>query len=70
MRRVVARVALLLCAALSLVGCCVIPSFWNSSSNRSYDLNLGKIGTGEQVITSPNEGTPWQGDAVEQKFGR
>ena len=34
-----------------------------------YDADLSKIGTGQQVISSPNEGTPWQGDRLEKSFG-
>ncbi|HET6328681.1 MAG TPA: hypothetical protein VFG04_28615 [Planctomycetaceae bacterium] len=66
MRRSLWHAALVLVAVSCLSGCF---SFWSSSSNRSYDVDLGKLGSGEQVIASPNEGKPWQGDAMEHSWG-
>jgi hypothetical protein len=60
-----------LCLAIcvwSLSGCCIL-SFWSSASNAALNLDLGKIGTGEQAVSSPNAGQPWQGDKVEKATG-
>jgi hypothetical protein len=68
MRQRLWQAALVVCAIPCLSGC--VFSFWESNANRSYDVDLGKLGSGEQVISSPNEGKPWQGDAVEHGFGK
>ena len=68
MRQIALRLAATACLAVTSTGCCIL-DFWSSSGNRAYNVDLGKIGSGEQVITSPNEGKPWQGDAIEQGFG-
>ncbi len=60
--------ALLLIGALPGTGCCIL-SFWDRGGNRAYNVDLGKIGSGEQAISSPNDGKPWQGDKVEKNFG-
>jgi hypothetical protein len=68
MRQVVLRCAVAMILACGASGCCVL-DFWSSSANRTYSVDLGKIGSGEQAVYSPNEGQPWQGDAAEKAFG-
>jgi hypothetical protein len=73
MRRTHLRTALLpralycalYCSCLS--GCTY--SFWNSSANESTTVDPLLIGSGQQVISSPTDGTPWQGDRVDKGFG-
>lgn len=68
MRQLALRLAATACIAVTSTGCCIL-DFWSSSGNRAYNVDLDKVGTGEQVITSPNDGKPWQGDAIEKGFG-
>jgi hypothetical protein len=68
MRRTLFNALCLATCAWSLSGCCIL-SAWSSAANSALSLDLGKVGTGEQAVYSPNEGKPWQGDAVEQKMG-
>jgi hypothetical protein len=68
MRRTLWSALCLASCAWSLSGCCIL-SFWSSAANAALNLDLGKIGTGEQAVYSPNEGQPWQGDKVEKATG-
>jgi hypothetical protein len=67
MRRVLGKIVLLACAVPSLAGCCLGTWFWDG--DRAYNVDLGNLGSGDQVVSSPNEGKPWQGDKVERNFG-
>ncbi len=69
MRQIALRFAVTACLSATLCGCCIL-DLWSSSGNRAYNVDVGKIGSGEQVITSPNDGKPWQGDAIEKGFGK
>jgi hypothetical protein len=68
MPRPLLRALCLVSCAWSLSGCCIL-SLWSSAANAALNVDLGKIGTGEQAVSSPNEGKPWQGDAVEKAMG-
>jgi hypothetical protein len=68
MRRSLLGILCLAICAGSLSGCCIL-SFWISAANAALNLDLGKIGTGEQAVSSPNAGQPWQGDKVEKAAG-
>jgi hypothetical protein len=68
MGRTLLRALCVASCAACLSGCCVL-SAWSSAANAALNLDLGKVGTGEQAITSPNAGKPWQGDAVEKSMG-
>jgi hypothetical protein len=68
MRRTLLQALCLASCACSFSGCCIL-SLWSSAANAALNVDLGKIGTGEQAVSSPNEGKPWQGDAVEKATG-
>lgn len=68
MRRTLLSALCLAICVWSLSGCCIL-SFWSSAANAALNLDLGKIGTGEQAVSSPNAGQPWQGDKVEKATG-
>jgi len=68
MRRTLLSALCLAICVWSLSGCCIL-SFWSSAANAALNLDLGKIGTGEQAVSSPNAGQPWQGDKVEKSMG-
>ena len=68
MRRSLLRAVVFASAICWLSGCCIV-SIWNSSANQALNVDLGKLGTGDQAAYAPNSGQPWQGDAVEKKMG-
>jgi hypothetical protein len=68
MRRPVLTALWFASCAWCLSGCCVL-SLWSSAANSAVNFDFGKMGTGEQAVSSPNAGKPWQGDAVEKASG-
>jgi hypothetical protein len=66
-RRIALRIAATVCIAAFSSGC--LTGFYGGG-DRNYDIDWGKIGTGEQVIAPVNEGQPWQGDAAEMASGQ
>jgi hypothetical protein len=68
MRRSLLRGVWLAVSVCWLPGCCVF-SLWSSSANQALNLDVGKLGTGQQAVFSPNQDQPWKGDAVEKIWG-
>ena len=67
MRRIALRISATVGLAAFSSGC--LTGFYGGG-NQNYDIDWGRIGSGEQVITPTNAGQPWQGDAVEAATGQ